>query len=1706
LRIKFFVRTNRKSWAELASWFKGFRQMDATGCNSFGVGEEGGHTYATGRAMNRLAKVFVLFVSLMGLGAWGGDANALVCITGASGNWNANIWTGVGSTCAATGPIAGDTVTIANGHTVTITANAAAASLTVNAGGIVNSAFRITLSTTATIAGAVNLTAAAARIRVTGVTNVTGTLNLGPSTGGNRFTGLVTLNPGAVWTATTATVNFRGGLTNNATTFTAGSGAYTVTTANQAFGGTTTIVIPSLAITTVTLTNNAALTVTTLSGSGSITNNATLSVLTTMSGTGTYTNATAGIMNIAAATVTPTLTATAAGNTVNYNGAAAQTVKPTTYNNLTLSGAGVKTTATVTVSGILSMEGTATASAAPTYGAAATLQYNTATARTAGVEWSTPFAGTGGVVIANTGAITMNAAKVFNASVPLTINSGATLNTNNLQLTLGGNFVNSGTFNAGSSPIVITSTMATQSIDGFSTTGLVSMTKTAGTATFTGNVNGAGLTLNGAGGTLNLGAGLTHTFTGAWTRTNGTLNGGSSTLNIGGSCSGAGGTFTAGTGTVNWNAAGAQTVCPVAYNNLSLSNSGAKTMTGVTAIAGDLSITGAATMASDAAFTAGGALNYSSTGATTLVAPIVIGSFNQTAGTFSAGANAITVSGNWNETGTFNPGTGTVTLNGATAQTISGTSPVNFNNLTVTNAASPNITLATNVTVTTLTGTVTLTSSCPDFTLTSTTPAQTLHSCSAVVNTITRLDSSPTSASTVRWAVNFSNSVTGVATTNFALVESGVSGTSIVSVSGSGTSWTVTANTGVGAGSLGLNMTSSAGVSPAPTNLPFTGEVYTITVPTAVADYRMDEGSWNGTANEVKDSSVSALHGTAMLGAVPATGKICNAGNFTANYVNVADNPALDITNNLTVSVWIKPTRCGGAPGKDALMSFYSKDDNYEAHVTSTCKINWWWGTGNITSVETVPTNAWTHVAMVYVAGNQTLYINGVADATGTVAGVLPTNSLPLQIANDQEFGGGTRRFDGMIDELKIFNSALSAAKIFAGYTNENAGTNWDGTARVCPVYGPDHLEIQHSSGTGLTCAASTLTIKACTDSAVPCVTPYTGGISGTLSASGTPTVNWDGTTGGAAGAGFVIPNGSSTVSKDVQVTPTGTVIFGVASATPSPTNSAKCNFGTNSPTNNNCVFTSSAAGFIFSDTTAPGDPYTIPSQVSGIATPTLYLRAVQAAATNPAVCTPAIINQSINVDMGYVCVDPGTCQPGNLATINATAIAPGGTAVPLSFDANGSAPITVRYDDAGHITLTATKTLTPFGGATAVTLNDSGNASFVVAPDHFGFSSITTAPIQAGSTFNATVTALNNAGSATKNFLGQTVTITSSNPQPGIGNATAINYALSGFSNGEAIAALSWKEVGKIDLSADISNYLSSGLSVSGTQLDVGRFQPAYFDTAVTSACNTFSYAGSTIPAKAGQPFTVTVTAKEVGGGITKNYDGVAYAYDATLSNAGDSTGLAGNSIVASSFANGVGSANVTYAVAVPETVPLTLTMRATDADLPPVTSSGHTEGTVDMRSGRAKIGNAHGSELLSLPIPFRTEYWSSNGWVTNSADTCSGDGALGGGVSVALSAVPVTCVQDTGSPGRSNAGCAATGPTGLRFKEGGVPGFAGDFNLWLKATGAGNTGAVTVTGNVPTWLQYAWDGGAVTNPTGLATFGVFKGNNEFIYLRESY
>ena len=107
-----------------------------------------------------------------------------------------------------------------------------------------------------------------------------------------------------------------------------------------------------------------------------------------------------------------------------------------------------------------------------------------------------------------------------------------------------------------------------------------------------GNVNGGTLTINGSGGTLDLGTGLTHTFTSTWTMTAGTLNGDASTLILDSGITATGGTFTAGTGTVELTAA---TTLPASvvtsFYNLTIA-SGTTTLGANTSVGNTLTLTG----------------------------------------------------------------------------------------------------------------------------------------------------------------------------------------------------------------------------------------------------------------------------------------------------------------------------------------------------------------------------------------------------------------------------------------------------------------------------------------------------------------------------------------------------------------------------------------------------------------------------------------------------------------------------------------------------------------------------------------------------------------------------------------------------------------------------------------------------------------------------------------------------------------------------------------------------------------------------------------------------------------------------------------------------------------------------------------------------------------------------------------------------------
>ncbi len=102
------------------------------------------------------------------------------------------------------------------------------------------------------------------------------------------------------------------------------------------------------------------------------------------------------------------------------------------------------------------------------------------------------------------------------------------------------------------------------------------------------------------------------------------------------------------------------------------------------------------------------------------------------------------------------------------------------------------------------------------------------------ISSLTAIGSTKTNAATVQYAAIFNAPITGLSASNFSVNTGGVSGASVIDVSGSGNTWTITVNTGSGEGVIQLVMSNPIGLSPGISNLPFAGDGFSIdrTAPT----------------------------------------------------------------------------------------------------------------------------------------------------------------------------------------------------------------------------------------------------------------------------------------------------------------------------------------------------------------------------------------------------------------------------------------------------------------------------------------------------------------------------------------------------------------------------------------------------------------------------------------------------------------------------------------------------------------------------------------------------------------------------------------------------------------------------------------------------------------------------------------------------------
>jgi len=209
-----------------------------------------------------------------------------------------------------------------------------------------------------------------------------------------------------------------------------------------------------------------------------------------------------------------------------------------------------------------------------------------------------------------------------------------------------------------------------------------------------------------------------------------------------------------------------------------------------------------------------------------------------------------------------------------------------------------------------------------------------------------------------------------------------------------------------------------------------------------VGYWKFDEGS----GNVAHDFSGNGNDGAIYAGSF-VEGKIGYAMNFdgSSQYVCVANSASLTMTRQITVSAWVKSA---GIVKTDTIVR---KGNGYSlylegGHGNVPEVAIFQGGVGKFVSGTTIMTpGLWHHVAGTFDGTNLKIYVNGILEGSLTTPGGIdnqPTleGNLNLIIAANSGLGDF---FNGIIDEVKIYNYARTAQDILNDYNSAFVSLPW---------------------------------------------------------------------------------------------------------------------------------------------------------------------------------------------------------------------------------------------------------------------------------------------------------------------------------------------------------------------------------------------------------------------------------------------------------------------------------------------------------------------------------------------------------------------------------------------------------------------------------------------------------------------------------------
>jgi|GEM_PF-403940 len=198
-----------------------------------------------------------------------------------------------------------------------------------------------------------------------------------------------------------------------------------------------------------------------------------------------------------------------------------------------------------------------------------------------------------------------------------------------------------------------------------------------------------------------------------------------------------------------------------------------------------------------------------------------------------------------------------------------------------------------------------------------------------------------------------------------------------------------------------------------------------------IAAYAMQAASGTVAA----DTSANGNHGTLINGPSWTTaGKYGSGLAFDGvdDHVVVPDSGSLDLGAQGTIAAWVQ------FRALDRWQGIIAKGDvnqnsrhNYAVELSPSNRFRCFWGNGiasvSLTSNVVPVANQFYHVACVWTGQRLQLYIDGTLDVSSAQTITPAANTSPLYIG---QFGGDVDRLNGIVDEVRIFNRALTQPEI----------------------------------------------------------------------------------------------------------------------------------------------------------------------------------------------------------------------------------------------------------------------------------------------------------------------------------------------------------------------------------------------------------------------------------------------------------------------------------------------------------------------------------------------------------------------------------------------------------------------------------------------------------------------------------------------------